>query len=140
MSDNPFVGTWTYRSLLNDPDVNTDFDKLEFGRGTLVITASSSDTLGGTIGGPGWSLDLHGSIGYGSPAQVRFQGRGLVNGEEWVYDYIGWLVPVWPNSNDRLQTAAIVGSVVRTIPHSGSEPKTVIPAGVVASFYATRVG
>ncbi|MCI0439168.1 MAG: alpha-2-macroglobulin [Chloroflexi bacterium] len=26
MSDNPFVGTWTYRSLLNDPDVNTDFD------------------------------------------------------------------------------------------------------------------
>jgi hypothetical protein len=140
MSDNPFVGTWTYRSLLNDPDVNTDFDKLEFGRGTLVITASSSDTLGGTIGGPGWSLDLHGSIGYGSPGQVRFQGRGLVNGEEWAYDYIGWLVPVWPNSNDRLQTAAIVGSVVRTIPHSGSEPKTVNPAGVVASFYATRAG
>ena len=38
MSTNPFTGTWTYRSLLNDPDVNTDFGKLEFGRGTLVIT------------------------------------------------------------------------------------------------------
>jgi hypothetical protein len=140
MSDNPFVGTWTYRSLLNDPDVNTDFDKLEFGSGTLVITAPSSVTLGGTIGGPGWSLDLHGSIGDGSPGQVRFQGRGLVGGEEWVYDYIGWLVPVWPNSNDTLQRAAIVGSVVRTVPHSGSEPGTVNPAGVVASFYAVRVG
>ena len=146
MGDNPFVGTWTYRSLLNDPDIDTDFDKLEFGRGTLVITAPSSDTLGGTIGGslgPGngnWQLDLHGSIGHGSPAQVRFQGRGLVNGEEWVYDYIGWLVPVWPNSNDRLQVAAIVGSVVRTVPHSGGEPGTVNPAGVVASFYATRAG
>ena len=146
MNDNPFVGTWTYRSLLNDPDINTDFDNLEFGRGTLVITAPSSDTLGGTIGGslgPGqgnWSLDLHGSIGYGSPAQVRFQGRGLVQGEEWVYDYIGWLVPVWPNSNDQLQRAAIVGSVVRTIPHSGGQPGTVAPAGVVASFYAVRVG
>jgi hypothetical protein len=140
MSDNPFVGTWTYRSLLNDPDVNTDFDKLEFGRGTLVIAAPSSDTLGGTIGGPGWSLDLHGSIGYGSPAQVRFQGRGLVGGEEWVYDYIGWLVPVWPNSNETLQRSAIVGSVVRTIPHSAGAPGTVAPAGVVASFYATRVG
>lgn len=140
MSDNPFVGTWTYRSLLNDPDVNTDFDKLEFGRGTLVITAPSTVTLGGTIGGPGWSLDLHGSIGYGSPGQVRFQGRGLVGGEEWIYDYIGWLVPVWPNSNDTLQRSAIVGSVVRTIPHSGSEPGTVNPAGVVASFYAVRVG
>lgn len=139
MSDNPFVGTWTYRSLLNDPDINTDFDKLEFGRGTLVITAPSSDTLGGTIGGDGWSLNLHGSIGYGSPGQVRFQGKGLVQGEEWVYDYIGWLVPVWPNSNDSLQTAAIVGSIVRTIPHSGGEPGTVAPAGVVASFYAVRV-
>lgn len=139
MKDNPFVGTWTYRSLLNDPDINTDFDKLEFGRETLVITVPSSDTLGGSIGGDGWSLDLHGSIGCGSPGQVRFQGRGLVNGEEWIYDYIGWLVPAWPNSSDRLQTAALVGSIVRTIPHSGSEPKTVNPAGVVASFYATRV-
>jgi hypothetical protein len=146
MKDNPFVGTWTYRSLLNEPDITTDFDKLEFGRGTIVITAPSSTTLGGTIGGslgPGagnWSLDLHGSIGYGSPGQVRFQGKGLVSGEEWIYDYIGWLVPVWPNSNDTLQRAAIVGSVVRTIPHSGSSPGTISPAGVVASFCAVRVG
>jgi hypothetical protein len=140
MSENPFAGTWTYRSLLNDPDVNTDFKDLEFGRGTLTLTASSSTTLGGTIGGPGWSLDLHGSIGYGSPGQVRFQGKGIVGGEQWIYDYIGWLVPVWPNSTDTLQTAAIVGSVVRTIPHSGSGPGTVSPAGVVASFYAVRAG
>jgi hypothetical protein len=136
MNANPFVGTWTYRSLLNDPDVTTDFDKLEFGRGTLVITAASSDTLGGTIGGPGWSLSLHGSFGYGSPMQVRFEGRGVVGGEEWIYDYIGWLVPVWPNSNAALQRAAIVGSVVRTIPHSSESA----PAGVVASFYAVRAG
>ena len=140
MSDNPFVGTWTYRSLFNDADVKTDFNALEFGRGTLVITSLSSTTLGGTIGGPGWSLDLHGSIGYGSPGQVRFQGKGIVSGEEWIYDYIGWLVPVWPNSNDTLQTAAIVGSIVRTIPHSGSSPGSISPAGVVASFYAVRVG
>jgi hypothetical protein len=131
--------------MVNDPDITTDFDKLEFGRGTIEITAPSSDTLGGTIGGslgPGkgnWLLNLHGSIGYGSPGQVRFQGRGLVNGEEWVYDYIGWLVPIWPNSNDTLQRAAIAGSVVRTVPHSGGDG-TVHPAGVVASFYATRVG
>jgi hypothetical protein len=136
MNANPFVGTWTYRSLLNDPDVTTDFDKLEFGRGTLVITEASSDTLGGTIGGPGWSLSLHGSFGYGSPMQVRFEGRGVVGGEEWIYDYIGWLVPVWPNSNAALQRAAIVGSVVRTIPHSSGSA----PAGVVASFYAVRAG
>jgi len=140
MSDNPFVGSWSYRSFLNDPDLNkdTNMNQLLFGDGTLVITAPSSVEVGGTIGGDGWSLDLHGSIGYGSPAQVRFQGKGIVNGEEWIYDYIGWLVPVWPNSTDILQTPAIVGSVTRTIPHSGSKPGTVNPAGVVASFYAVR--
>jgi hypothetical protein len=35
MTTNPFVGKWTYRSLVNDPNINTNFDKLEFGRGTL---------------------------------------------------------------------------------------------------------
>jgi hypothetical protein len=138
MTVNPFVGTWIYRSLLNDPDITTDFDKLEFGRGTLVITEASSDTLGGTIGGPGWSLSLHGSFAYGSPMQVRFQGRGLVGGEEWIYDYIGWLVPVWPNSNAQLERAAMVGSVVRTVPHSSNGGTA--PAGVVASFYAVKQG
>jgi hypothetical protein len=38
------------------------------------------------------------------------------------------------------QIAAIVGSVIRTIPHSGSQPGTVNPAGVVASFYAVKAG
>ncbi len=146
MKDNPFVGSWTYRSFKNDPDLTVDVTNLVFGSGTIVITTPSSEKLGGTIGGSlgqgagNWLLNLRGSIGYGSPGQVRFQGVGVVNGEEWIYDYIGWLVPVWPNSNDLLQRAAIVGSVVRTIPHSGSEPNTVNPAGVVASFYAVKVG
>jgi hypothetical protein len=137
MNDNPFVGRWTYRSLLNDPDINQDFDKLEFGRGTIVIEEAASDLLKGTIGGTGWSLTLHGSRGYGSPMQARFQGTGIVNGEEWVYDYIGWLVPVWPNSDATLQRMAMIGSVVRTVPHSSSGGGT-SPAGVVASFYAVR--
>lgn len=138
MKNNPFIGTWTYRSLLNDPDINRAFNDLQFGVGTLVIEEIAADTLGGTIGGDDWSLDLHGSFGYGSPMQVRFQGRGLVGGEEWIYDYIGWLVPVWPNSTALLQRPAIAGSVVRTIPHSSSGGGTA-PAGVVASFYAVRV-
>ncbi len=137
MSDNPFVGTWTYRSLLNDPDLGQDFDKLEFGRGNLIIEEAAPELLTGTIGGPGWSLALHGSRAYGSPMQVRFQGRGLVSGEEWVYDYIGWLVPVWPNSDATLQRPAISGSVTRTVPHSSGDGGTA-PAGVVASFYAVR--
>ena len=139
MTHNPFVGKWTYRSLINDPDVNQTFDKLEFGVGTLEITEVSSSVVGGTIGGPGWQFSLHGSFGYGFPMQVRFQGKGQVGSEQWVYDYIGWLVPAWPNSDATLQRTAIVGSVVRTVPHSDGSGG-VAPAGVVASFYAVSVG
>lgn len=72
---NPFVGNWTYRSFLNDPDISKAANDLLFGEGTLAIVEKSETELAGTIGGPGWSLDLRGSFGYGSPMQVRFQGR-----------------------------------------------------------------
>jgi hypothetical protein len=137
MTDNPLTGSWTYRSLLNEPDSSIPFDQLQFGVGTIVLEDAPPEVLKGTIGGTGWSLALRGSRSYGSPAQVRFQGKGLVGGEEWIYDYIGWLVPVWPASTDALDRAAIVGSVTRTIPHS-SGTGGVAPAGVVASFYAVR--
>ena len=136
MSDNPFVGTWIYRSLLNNPDVATDFDNLEFGRGTIVIAEAPMQILSGTIGGPGWSLTLQGAREYGNPMHARFQGTGVVGGEKWAYDYDGYLVPHWPNGVD--QVPAIIGSVIRTIPHSGGAPGTVASAGVVASFYAVR--
>jgi len=138
MSENPFEGSWTYRSFLNDPDVNKNFDDLEFGRGTIIIELAPMQALNGRIGGPGWSLVLKGARTYGNPMHARFQGVGVVNGEKWIYDYEGYLVPDWPNGVD--QIPAIVGSVIRTIPHSGSQPNTVNPAGVVASFYAVRAG
>jgi hypothetical protein len=138
MNDNPFVGSWTYRSFLNDADVSKAFNDLEFGRGTIVIEDAPIQSLKGTIGGPGWSLALKGARAYGNPMHVRFQGVGIVSGEQWVYDYEGYLVPNWPNGVH--QVPAIVGSVIRTIPHSGSEPGTVSPAGVVCSFYAVRSG
>jgi len=65
MSDNPFVGSWTYRSFLNDTDVNKSFNDLEFGRGTIVIEEGPTQALKGTIGGPGWSLALKGARAYG---------------------------------------------------------------------------
>jgi len=49
------------------------FYTLLFGYGTIVITEAAPELLQGTIGGDGWSLKLHGSRSYGSPAQVRFQ-------------------------------------------------------------------
>ena len=136
MTENPFVGSWIYRSFLNDPTIEKPFNDLEFGRGTIVIEEAPMASLKGTIGGPGWSLTLNGARAYGDPMSIRFQGVGLVGGEQWIYDYQGYLIPHWPNGVN--QVAAIVGSVIRTIPHSGGGPGTVNPAGVVCSFYAVR--
>jgi hypothetical protein len=141
MSDNPFVGSWSYRSLLNNPDLSTSFNDLQFGLGTIVIEEAPMQLLQGTIGGSGWSLTLKGAREYGNPMHVRFQGKGIIGGEEWIYDYDGYLVPAWPNGVQ--QVPAMVGSIVRTVPHSGSPPQgggpaPVHPAGVVASWYAVR--
>ena len=137
---NPFIGRWTYRSLLNDPDVNTTFADLEFGVGTMVIDQDAAGALTGTIGGPGWQLALYGSFGFGSGEMARFRGTGLVGGESWIYDYWAVYVPIWQNSTPTLQRPALVGSVVRAIAHSGSTPGSVSPAGVVASIYAVEQG
>ena len=144
MSANPFVGSWSYRSFVNDPDFhldpqgNADFNAVQLGFATLTITETGPEMLGGTIGTEGdWMLSLQGSMAPGNPGQARFQGKGVVNGSEWIYDYIGWLVPAWPNGVQ--QRRALVGSVVRTIPHPGSNGG-VHPAGVVGSFYAVLQG
>jgi len=127
------VGVWTYRSLLNDPDVATAFNDLEFGRGHIEIEDAPMGVFKGRIYGPGWELRLNGSINFGNPYTVRFQGRGVVSGEEWIYDYIGYLSLPWPNGI--AQRPALAGSIVRTIPHA-SGSGGVSPAGVVCSWYA----
>jgi len=137
MSQTPNIGSlagkWTYRSFISDPDLSTQFNDLEFGRGTITIAEAPMGVLQGGIGGPGWSLALNGSINYGDPYSVRFQGKGVVGGEEWIYDYIGYAMRPWPNGVN--QVPAITGSVVRTIPHSSGSGGT-SPAGVVCSFIA----
>lgn len=138
MSQNPEIGSltgvWTYRSFQNDPDLKTPYDQYLFGSGYITIDDAPAGVFRGKIGDTGWSLACNGSINYGYPNVVRFQGKGIVGGEEWIYDYLGFVVPAWPNGQD--QVPAIVGTIVRTIPHSGSAPGTVAPAGVTASWVA----
>jgi hypothetical protein len=130
--DNPFIGHWTYRSFLNDPDISREFNALQFGAGTLILDELEFGRLCGSLGGEGWNLNLVGGYTYGNPFALRFQGSGEIGGETWVYDYIGYLVPIWPNGVD--QRPAIVGSIIRTVPHSNGQAK----AGYVASFIAVK--
>ncbi|CAM5508761.1 hypothetical protein MAUB1S_08494 [Mycolicibacterium aubagnense] len=125
-------GGWSYRSLVNNPDLSVEFNDLRFGAGTLQLDVSATGELSGTLGGPGWSLNLSGSMSEGSPPLLRWQGRGDIGGEEWVYDYLGYVVPMWPAGVDQVDT--IVGTIIRTVPHSNGQAR----AGYTATFYAVR--
>jgi hypothetical protein len=131
---NPFIGKWSYRSFLNDPNLDTQPNDLLFGSGTLEFTSAPMGQVAGTIGGPGWQLKLEGWMTFGNPPAVRFQGKGVIGKAEWIYDYNGYYVTHWPNGVDQVE--AITGSVIRTIPHPGNGGTS--PAGVVVSFYAVR--
>jgi len=126
-------GIWTYRSLLNNPDLSADFNSLEFGRANLKIEIAENGILSGKIYDTGWQLDLKGGVQYGNPATLWFQGSGIVSGAPWIYDYLCYIVPHIPNGIN--QVPALVGSVTRAIPHPDGSGGT-SPAGVVASFYA----
>lgn len=128
----PFEGSWSYRSLLNNPDLTASFNSLRFGMGTLVLAAAPGKGVSGSIGGPGWSLAITGILTPGDPTRLQLEGRGVIDNEEWVYAYLGYLVPIWPKSVE--QRDSIAGSVMRVVPHSQGEA----PAGFVATFYAVK--
>jgi hypothetical protein len=78
-------------------------------------------------------LALNGTITYGNPFTFRFQGTGDTPGTKgWVYDYLGFLSPAWPNGID--ERPAIVGTIIRAVPHSEGKAK----AGIVASWIAVK--
>jgi hypothetical protein len=133
----PLLGGWTYRSFINDPDPNTPFNDLQFAVADLTFYRSAFGEVSGKLSFGDDFLKLKGTITYGNPFSVRFQGVGatpgtIENGQSWVYDYAGFLAPAWPNGID--QRSAIVGTIVRTVPHSGGKAK----AGYVASWIALR--
>jgi hypothetical protein len=129
------LGSWSYRSFYNDPDLGTPLDALELGSGTITVQHAPMNEFRGVIGGEGWQLKLKGSTNYGNPFTVRFQGTGVIGGEEWIYDYVGYLALPWPNGVD--QRPAMVGSIVRTLPHKSSSGG-ISPAGVVGSWFAVK--
>jgi len=127
-------GTWTYRSFISDPDVNKPFNDIRFGAGILRIESAGGGQFRGRLDfGEEFQLALRGWTSYGNPVTVVFQGRGDKSGSsDWVYDYRGFYAPQWPQGVD--QRPAIIGSIVRSQPHSGGAA----PAGVVACWIAVK--
>jgi hypothetical protein len=139
---NPFAGTWTYRSFLNNPTpVNGDPAKLMamlFAEAVWTVKDAPPNVFDGELSfGPNDIMDLKGVItpAHGnvcSHAHIIGQGRPGTSTADLFYDYDGSLTEHWPNGIN--QVAAITGSVIRVKPHDGK------PAGLVASFIAVKAG
>src|SRR3989442_1474309 len=108
---NPFSGTWTYRSFRNIPEPLGDLDdpanlqKLKamlFAEADMIIENASVGSFSGKLDmGESGVLHFKGGTSYGNPFTARFQGVGTEGPSVgWVYDYIGYLVPIWPNGID----------------------------------------
>lgn len=133
-------GTWTYRSYINDPSlVGDDASKalqLIFGEGQWRFTSSDDRIFKAVLDfGGDAAMDLFGTIvnGSGVTPQVLLitgTGREGTSTAKWVYQYQGYVVPDWAEGVN--QVSAIVGTVIRTIPHGSGK------AGVVVSFIAVK--
>jgi hypothetical protein len=130
----PVLGSWTYRSFLNSPDISRDFNSLEFGRGELIIEHLAPGIFAGRLSfGDTYQFQLRGLSTFAFPCSVRFQGIGdKKDSYGQVYDYIGFFTPMWSNGIE--QRPALLGSVVRTVPHSDGQAK----AGHVSSWIALK--
>ena len=85
--------------------------------------------------GGGAAMDLFGSSVAGGGVgpqvlQITGTGRESTVTDKWVYQYLGYVVPDWAEGAN--QVPAIVGTVIRTIPHGSGK------AGGVVSFVAVK--
>lgn len=127
-----FVGTWSYRSFTNEPDLSVPFNDLRCGMGEMVLTEPAPGKVGGRLEGPGFSLDLDGSTSLRDPSKIRFKRRGEINGETWEYDYQCFVVSNWTDEGEKVDT--MVGSIV--MKHYGSNGQS--PRDCTGSWYAVR--
>lgn len=126
-------GIYVYRSLSNDQNINTNFDELEFGRGTMELI-QQNDIVKGTFDmGEEYKMTLEGTVhSDNTQSYLRMTGYGLPGTvtDKWIYDYYGMIVPTWPKAVKQIPT--ITGSIIRTVDHGTSK------AGVTATFYMVQ--
>jgi hypothetical protein len=155
-----FTGNWTYRSFINNPELGAKADEVFLAKADLILEVGGAGgaSAGLEEGGVSAGLDLgggseisgkqsfrngvnvyltvSGTAEPGKPPTIRFRATGVkgTQTEGWIYDFIGYLAPFWPEGKE--QRPAIVGTVIRTVPHKSLEGGEVRPAGVTLSFIA----
>ncbi|MFD8376290.1 hypothetical protein ACFV2Z_37005 [Streptomyces sp. NPDC059688] len=154
------AGSWTYRSFINRPGLLPDLDpehivkddvatwsRYLFGQGVMTFHPTLTGALTGLfeMGTDEQPLDMHlnGKIeDRDGVTWVKWNAHGLPNtpSDGWLYEYDAYYTAKWPNG--RGQTEAIVGSVVRSVPHDDLAPNQTVDRsaqqGSVASFIMVR--
>lgn len=131
-----YEGNWTYRSLLDDPDISKEFNDLRFGAGVITFGQIAYDQIldGKLDMGGGYELLLRGALlrNMGGIIGIQWTGTGVTgtSTEGWVYDYRGERTQDWSGAKD--QADVIVGSVIRTVAHGDGA------AGFSATFYMVK--
>lgn len=128
------LGRWTYRSWMSNPDLEAEFNDLEFGRGELLIEyACWGKFIGRLILGDDYELRLTGTLNPGDPPTFDLDGLGDASESNGVhYQYFGCLMPLWPH--DPRKRPTIVGSVTRAAPKKGSKDRP----GSASTFVALK--
>lgn len=133
-------GVWTYRSFANFAPITGDFNRIAIWEAELMLQEiAGSNAFYGHIGNrvdpvpenhP--YLTVKGRSYSGDPRRVTFRALGVPGTafDGWIYDYDGYISPVWLNGIEQVPT--ITGTVIRTAPHGTA------PAGEVFSFYAVK--
>ncbi len=131
-----FNGSWTYRSLLNDPDWKQSFDRLQFASAIMDLRTFGKDSISGILywaDNPKQGLNIRGKYYYQDTTtcySLVGTGSAALGTAGWQYDYKGYIVPKWTNGIK--QADVLVGTTIRAKPHNGA------PAGVVATTYMVR--
>ncbi len=132
-------GVWVYRSLLNNPNEVSDFNKLTVWEAELSFGITDDGRIFGFLGerpietkGDEPYLNIEGSVQEDDPTRVSWRAIGKPGSPfaGWIYDYVGYLMPTW--SDAKRPRAVIAGTVTRTVAHGTA------PAGSVFSFYAVK--
>jgi hypothetical protein len=108
----------------SDSDHEDDINKLVYGEGDLIVEESPMGAFAGHLRlGSDYELDLRGFTSYGLPFIARIQGVGTrgSKAEGWIYDYMAFVVPKWPNGVEQRPA--------RSDPTSGQCPTTGAPRG-----------
>jgi hypothetical protein len=136
------TGTYTYRAYRNRPEPVDSFDRLRFAQLELRLSVQADGTVAGMLifpapaGAAPPAMDVTGRATEGSPAKLRFTGKGRTDSSvaDFHYEYDGFVLPHWEAGIGQRLTLA--GTVLRAEDHGSGA--SLAKAGETASFLAVR--